>query len=101
MTRFVRDLGDGYLGTLGDRSGVNVAKVEVSWFYDDPGLGHETKTEVGTGYFVVHATGDEPECEGEYGTIYAVFEKLVGEAMDARQERLGFASWETEDTSSV
>ena len=90
-----------YLGTLGDRSGVNVARVEVSWYFDDPGLGHETTTEIGTGYYLVHATGDEPECQGEYGTIYAVFEDLVHDAMQRRQERLGFASYEIDDTSSA
>ena len=90
-----------YLGTLGDRRGVNVAKVEVSWWYDDPGLGHETTTTIETGHFIVHATGDEPECQGDEGTIYNVFEELVNEAMERRRERLGFASWETEDTSSV
>ena len=90
-----------YLGTLGNRQGVNVAKVEVVWFYDDPGLGFETKTSTHTGHFIVHATGDEPECQGEYGTIYNVFDHLVHEAMEARRKRLGFHDYEIEDTSSV
>lgn len=83
-----------YLGRLGNREGVNVAKVEVTW-YD------ESNDETGDGHYVVHATGDEPECEGEYGTIYAVFEKLVGAAMDAKVEAGRFDSWEIEDTSSI
>lgn len=90
-----------FLGTLGDRQGVNVAKVEVSWFKDDPGLGFETTTEVGLGYYIVHATGDEIECEGEEGTIYAVFERLVAEAMNPKLEAGRFDSWEFEDISSV
>ena len=84
---------DTYFGTLGDRSGVNVAKVEVSWCYEDG--------TVETGYFIVHATGSEPEAQGEDGTIYTVFENHVHEAMQRRQERLGFDSYEIEDTSSV
>jgi hypothetical protein len=90
-----------YLGTLGDRSGVNVAKVEVVWFYDDPGLGPDSESSSShTGHYIVHATGNEPECQGEYGTIYNVFEELVHEAMEARRVKLGFADWDTEDTSS-
>lgn len=90
-----------FLGTLGDRDGVNVARVEVSWGWD---VDHENGTDsqnIWTGYFLVHATGEEPECEGEYGSIYAVFEEHVATAMEARQKRLGFHWWETEDTSSV
>lgn len=92
-----------YLGTLGDRAGVNVARVEVWWAYEDPGLGFETTTEIETGYYLVHATGDEPEIaeEGEYGSIYTVFENRVHEAMNARQKRLGFSTWEIEDISSA
>lgn len=85
-----------YLGTLGDRSGVNVARVEVSW-YD------EATDHVGVGYYIVHATGNEPEVtdDPEFGTIYNVFENLVGAAMDAKVEAGTFDRWETEDTSSV
>lgn len=82
-----------YLGTLGDRSGVNVAKVEVSWCWDD-------SSDIHVGYYLVHATGDEPECQGEDGTIYTVFEDRVHEAMQRRQERLGFDGYEIEDISS-
>ena len=89
------------LGTLGDRAGINVARVEVFWQYDDPGLGHETVTEIETGYYLVHATGDEPEAQGEDGTIYNVFEDLVHAAMQDRQKRLGFASYEIEDISAA
>ena len=85
-----------YLGTLGNREGVNVARVEVSW-YD------ESSDTVGVGYYIVHATGDEPEVtsDPEFGTIYNVFENLVGAAMDAKVEAGKFDSWETEDTSSI
>lgn len=85
-----------YLGTLGDRSGVNVARVEVSW-YD------EETDKVDVGYYIVHARGDEPEVtsDPEFGTIYNVFENLVGAEMDAKVEAGKFTSWETEDTSSV
>jgi hypothetical protein len=86
--------GSSFLGTLGDRMGVNVARVDVSWGWDD-------STEVETGHYHVHATGEEPESVGEDGTIYAIFEKHVQAAMDARQEKLGFDWWETEDTRSV
>jgi hypothetical protein len=92
---------DTYLGTLGNRNGVNVAKVEVLWYWDDAGLGHVTTTETHTGFYIVHATGDEPEAQGEYGTIYNVFEDLVHAAMQARQERLGFTGYEIDDISSV
>lgn len=90
------------LGTLGDRSGVNVAKVEVSWCYEDPGLGHFTRIEEHAGHYIVHATGEEPMIaeEGEYGSIYTVFETLVHEAMQARQKRLGFADYAIDDISS-
>jgi hypothetical protein len=83
-----------YLGTLGNRDGINVARVEVAWSYDG-------EDAVETGHYHVHATGDEPEAQGEDGTIYNVFEDLVHEAMQRRQERLGFASYEIEDTSSI
>lgn len=90
-----------FLGRLGNRDGVNVAKVEVSWYFDDPGLGHETTTETHTGYYLVHATGFEPEAQGEDGTIYTVFEDLVHAAMQSRQERLGFASYDLDDISAA
>ena len=69
------------LGTLGNRDGANVAKVEVSWYseYDDGII-------EAAGYYVVHATGNEPECEGPYGTIYNVFSERVHEAMTAKQD---------------
>lgn len=83
-----------YMGRLGDPTGVNVARVEVTW-YD------EERDEVGTGFYHVHATGEEPEAKGEDGTIYNVFENLVHEAMDAKVEAGRFDSWEIEDISSV
>jgi len=95
---------DRFLGTLGDRSGVNVARVDVVWGWDEVSLDGPIGSvdhEVQTGYYHVHATGEEPESQGEDGTIYAIFEKHVGEAMEARQRRLGFHWWETEDTRSV
>ena len=92
---------DTFLGTLGDRSGVNVARVDVVYGWEVDNENGTSSQELHTGWFHVHATGDEPECEGEYGTIYAVFEKHVEEAMEARQKRVGFHWWEVEDTSSV
>lgn len=92
---------DTFLGRLGNREGVNVAKVEVTWWFDDPGLGFETSTETHHGHYIVHATGDEDECQGEDGTIYAVFEGLVHQAMQERQEKLGFASYDIDDISSI
>ena len=93
-----REARETFLGRLGDPEGINVAKVEVSWHYEDPGLGFETRIEEHAGHFLVHATGNEPECEGEDGTIYAVFERLVGEAMARRQQQQGFAGWQIDDT---
>jgi len=95
--RLQREASEVCLGTLGDRSGINVAKVEVSWVfeYDD------FSTEEHAGFYYVHATGNEPECEGEDGTIYAVFENLAHEAMQTRQERLGFADYAIGDISAA
>jgi len=47
--------------------------------------------------------GEEPMIaeEGEYGSIYTVFETLVHEAMEARREKLGFASYEIDDISAA
>lgn len=89
-----------YLGTLGDRRGVNVARVEVGWHFDT-GSGFLDDITYETGYYLVHATGDEPECQGEDGTIYNVFEGLVHAAMQERQKRLGFDSYEIDDISST
>ena len=90
-----------YLGTLGDRAGVNVAKVEVIWFFDDAGLGPDSESSSShTGHYIVHATGNEPEAQGEDGTIYTVFEDLVHAAMNDRQRRLGFHDYDIEDISS-
>jgi hypothetical protein len=97
----MRDRDNGFLGTLGDKSGVNVARVDVVYGWDVDNENGTSSQEIHTGYFHVHATGDEPECEGEDGTIYAVFEKLVDERMTERRSRLGFHWWETEDTRSV
>ena len=87
---------DTYLGTLGNRKGVNVAKVEVAW-YD------EVNDVMGDGFYLVHATGNEPEVtsDPEFGTIYNVFENLVHEAMEAKIEAGKFDSWAIEDISSV
>jgi len=87
------------LGTLG--SGVNVAKVQVSWYFEDPGLGFETGIEEHAGFYFACASGEEPEAQGEEGTIYAVFENLVNAAMDRRQEKLGFASYAIDDISAA
>jgi hypothetical protein len=89
-----------FLGRLGNRDGINVAKVEVCWG-DDVSIGENAPVE--HGYYLVHATGDEPEIAeaGEYGSIYTIFENLVSEAMDAKQERGDFDWWETNDTSAV
>ena len=85
-----------FLGRLGNREGVNVAKVEVSW-YDE-----STDTE-GDGFYVVHATGDEPEIleAGEDGTIYAVFESLVHGAMQNKVDAGRFDSYSIEDISAI
>src|SRR5215471_18455211 len=99
--RLEREARETRLGTLGNPNGINVAKVEVCWWYDDAGLGlASTTTETHAGHFIVAATGNEPECEGEDGTIYAVFESLTHAAMQARQERLGFAGYDITDISS-
>jgi len=85
-----------FLGTLGNRAGVNVARVEVSWY--------DVETDAsGDGYYIVYATGDEPEVtsDPEFGTIYNVFENLVGASMDAKVEAGRFDTWAIEDTSSV
>lgn len=87
---------DTFLGTLGNRAGVNVARVEVSWY--------DVNTDAtGDGYYLVHATGDEPEVtdDPEFGTIYNVFENLVGESMDAKVEAGRFDTWAIEDISSA
>jgi len=97
----MRDRDNGFLGTLGDRSGVNVARVDVVYGWDVDFNNGTSGQEIHTGYFHVHATGEEPESVGEEGTIYNVFERLVGERMDERQRRLGFHWWETEDTRSI
>jgi hypothetical protein len=85
-----------HLGTLGDRSGINVAKVEVTWYDEDSDT-------VFCGYYFVHATGDEPEIAeaGEYGSIYTVFENRVHEAMQAKQDAGKFDSYEIEDISAA
>jgi hypothetical protein len=90
---------DTFLGRLGNREGINVAKVEVSWYYE----GDVGNDRVEHGFYIVHAVGDEPEitAEGEDGTIYAVFEGRVHAAMQERQERLGFAGYEIDDISAI
>lgn len=94
---------DTFLGRLGNREGVNVAKVEVFWWFDDVGLTDATTTETHRGFYIVHAVGDEPEIAeaGEFGTIYTVFEGLVHNAMKARQKSLGFDGYEIDDISAV
>lgn len=84
------------LGRIGDPAGVNVAKVEVSW-YTETGLALYEEA----GHYFVHATGNEPECRGEEGTIYAVFENLVDEAMEAKVEAGDFDGWAIDDISSA
>ena len=94
--RLGREARETLLGTLGDRDGINVAKVEVCWWYER-GLDLEEHA----GFYFVHATGDEPRAQGEEGTIYNVFEDLVHERMLERQERLGFAGYEINDISAA
>ncbi len=105
--RLSREARENYLGTLGDLRGINVAKVEVSWFWEEGSQDIEEQL-VGTtytyeeaGYYLVHATGEEPECEGEEGTIYAVFEKLVHEAMGKKQDKNLIDGWHIDDISST
>ena len=96
--RLIRECSTRHLGTLGDRGGVNVAKVEVQWFKDDPGLGFETQSCYEGGFYLAHASGDEPECEGEFGSIYGVFERLVTEALDAKVDAGQIDGYEILDT---
>ena len=85
-----------FLGRLGNREGINVAKVEVSW-YD------EETDESGQGFYIVHAVGDEPEVveAGEDGTIYAVFEARVHGAMQDKVENGKFTTWAIDDISAI
>lgn len=94
QARLEREARETHLGTLGDTNGVNVARVEVSWLFESPGLGFATDVSEHAGYFIVHATGDEPGIE----TIYDVFEGLVSEEMERRRTRQGFADWQIDDT---
>lgn len=94
IRRLEREARERFLGRLGDPAGVNVARVEVSWYWDDPGLGFESTTHEQAGYFLVHATGNEPGVE----TIYETFDELVSEEMERRRRKLGFHGWETDDT---
>lgn len=85
--RLEREARECCLGRLGDRAGANVARVEVTWWWGD--FADELEQEAG--HYLVHATGDEPD------GIYAVFEQLTAEAMDARCERLRCAGWQIDD----
>lgn len=87
------------LGTLGNRDGVNVAKVEVQWWKEDPGDGHFTRFCYEGGFYVVHATGDEPEAQSD-GSIYNVFHDLVTEAMEIKVEARRIDGYEILDTSA-
>jgi hypothetical protein len=101
--RLAREARETFLGTLGDRSGINVARVEVTWFYDNFSVAGPigfAGVEEHSGHYCVHATGEEPEAQGEDGSIYTVFEDLVHAAMLERQKRLGFAGYEIDDISS-
>ena len=93
QARLAREAQTCFLATLGDRDGVNVAKVEVSWYYSWQGEHGGEEREEHAGYFLVHATGDE-----DVDSIYETFETLVGAAMEERQARLGFYDWQTDDT---
>ena len=84
------------LGRLGNPDGVNVAKVEVQWWKEDPGEGHFTRFCYEGGFYVVHATGEEPDAE----TIYDTFSELVHEAMTTRLEAGRIDGYEILDTSS-
>lgn len=85
QARLEREARERLLGRLGE--GINVARVEVSWYsWEEPGQIAEQ-----AGYFLVAATGDEPD------GIYARFEELVCEAMDARMEREGWDGWQIDD----
>lgn len=87
-----RQARDNRLGTLGDTSGANCAKVEVSWWFDDPGLGYETTVTEHAGHFYVYATGDEPDDH-----LYATFDRLTTEAMERRRNKQGFTDWQIDD----
>jgi len=101
--RLQREARDVYLGTLGDRTGINVAKVEVSWYWEDAtDPDHNWPSGISciaeeAGHYYVHATGEEEDAD----TIYDTFERLVHEAMDARQKKLSFHGWEIDDISSA
>lgn len=85
-----------YRGTLGNRDAINVARVEVQWWdeHDD-----WSQTYHG-GYFFVHASGEEPEAEGD-GGIYAVFSELTHAEMERCKERGKFDGYEILDISAA
>lgn len=87
------------LGTLGDRSGVNVAKVEVWWYVEYSDFTRDTNA----GFYYVHATGEEPMIAeaGEFGSIYTVFETLVHEAMQAKIDAYRLDGYEISDIYSA
>lgn len=87
--RLEREARDNCLGQIGSTDGVNVARVEVSWYYAD-GLEE-------AGHYIVRARGDEYGAE----TLYDIFDAAVTVAMSARQERLGFEGWQIDDTYAV
>lgn len=97
--RLEREATTHFMGTLGNRDGVNVAKVQVSWYTEDPGLGFVTELCESAGYFLVHATGD-PSITGE-PDIYGEFEELVGEAMEKRVRDGRCDGWQIDDVSAA
>lgn len=88
-----------YLGRLGDTTGVDVARVEVSWYWDVDNENGTSTLQEQAGYWLVHASGSE---ENEHGdkdeTIHDTFERLVHEAMEGKRRVLGFHGWEIDDT---
>lgn len=96
--RLAREASENCLGILGNRiDGVNVARVEVSWYFEDEAFNLDEHA----GHFLVHATGQEPDAISGEGTIYAVFERLTHAAMDERQQREGFDGWQIDDISAA
>lgn len=90
--RLQREAQETCLGTLGDKDAPNVAKVEVSYGWYEPGLGFETTYTEHAGHFVVHA--------GEEVDIYETFNELVEQAMEAKAKREGFQDWQIDDIYS-
>lgn len=94
---------DNCLGNLGDPKGINVAKVEVSWYSEYASDALSYQIEENAGHYFVSATGDEPmiEAEGEFGSIYTVFETLVHEAMQKKVDAGVIDGYQIDDVSAA